>query len=297
MAMQAIQMIITGHTKVVGVIGHPVEHSLSPGMHNAEFERLGLDWVYVPFAVHPDRVETALRGIAALGVAGINVTVPHKQAVIRFLDELSPEARRIGAVNTIRFGDDGRSVGFNTDAPGWADDIQQDILLEGSAVCILGAGGASRGLCVAAAMAGSRSISVCNRTFETAVALCESLQPEFPEVLFRPCRMEGDEVREQFRACEIIVNATSVGMASNPGIPVPADWLHQDQYVYDTIYTPAETELLKTARQRGCAARNGLGMLARQGALSFEIWTGHRPDVERMEAAIRRQLAERNGKE
>lgn len=281
---------LTGHTRVVGVIGFPVEHSLSPAMHNAEFERLQLDWVYVPFPVHPEKIEAALRGLAAAGVTGINVTIPHKQAVIALLDEVTTEARAIGAVNTIRFESDGRLKGYNTDAPGWVDDIQQDILLSDSTVAILGAGGASRALCIGAAGAGAKSICIFNRTVETAQAVSESLQEQFPAVRFEWAPLDSDDERERFLKCEIIVNATSLGMASNPGMPVPVDWLHDNQYVYDTIYTPAETELLKAARQRGCAVRNGTGMLARQGALSFEIWTGQRPDPERMETVIRRHL-------
>ncbi len=281
----------TGKTHVVGVIGWPVEHSLSPAMHNAEMERLGLDWVYVPLAVSPDNLETALRGLAALGVAGVNVTIPHKQAVMPLLDEITPEAQAIGAVNTIRFDAEGRSTGYNTDAPGWAADIQQDILLAGASVCIVGAGGAARAMCVGAAGANAKQICILNRTPETAAEMSESLQARFPEVEFSSFALNGDGQRERFNSFEIVVNATSVGMDSNPGVPIPPDWLNENQYVYDTIYTPPETELLKAARSRGCAVRSGAGMLARQGALSFEIWTGTKPDADRMESIVRRHFS------
>lgn len=295
MSRSAAPRALTGHTRVVGVIGYPVEHSLSPAMHNAEFERLGLDWVYVPFPVRPENVEAALRGLAALGVAGTNVTIPHKQAVLPVLDEVTPEARIIGAVNTIHIDENGRMTGHNTDAPGWVEDIQQDILLAGSTVAILGAGGASRALCVAAALAGAKNVCIFNRTTETARLMSESLQAEFTQTVFDWAPLDGGGSRDKFLNYEIVVNATSVGMTTNPGSPVPVDWLNENQYVYDTIYTPAETELLRAARQRGCATRNGTGMLARQGALAFEIWTGQKADPERMESVIRRHLAGERG--
>lgn len=281
---------LTGRTTVLGVIGWPIEHSLSPTMHNAEFDRLGLDFVYVPFPVPPENLETAVRGLAAAGLAGFNVTIPHKQSVIACLDEISEDAQLIGAVNTVKL-ENGRSTGYNTDVQGWVDDIQQDILLKGSTMCLLGSGGAARALCVGAAQAGVRSIFICNRTIERAQQLSAELRDRFPEVDFTTGSVEDPDNRAFFQQSDIIVNATPVGMPTSPGMPVPAEWIRENQYVYDTIYTPAETELLRTAVRRGCNTRGGLGMLARQGALAFELWTGLQPDVSRMESTLRRALS------
>jgi shikimate dehydrogenase len=280
---------VTGRTKVVGVIGWPVDHSLSPPMHNGEFERLGLDFVYVPYAVDPANLEQAVRGLATLGVTGFNITIPHKQKILPLLDEVAPEAVVVGAVNTVRI-ENGRTFGTNTDVQGWTNDIQQDILLQGSHVCVLGAGGASRAICVASALAGAKSVFIHNRTVETANLLADALREQFPDTQFTFSCADEESCRRQFAACDIIVNTTPVGMAAKPGIPVSADWLSEHQYVYDTIYTPAETELLRAAQRKGCPTRNGLGMLARQGALAFAIWTGVKPDVNRMEASLRKAL-------
>ena len=280
---------VTGRTRVVGVMGWPVEHSLSPPMHNGEFERLGLDYIYAPYAVAPENLEQAVKGLVALGAAGFNITIPHKQNIMPFLDDVSPEAVVVGAVNTVKI-ENGRTTGTNTDVPGWSQDIQQDILLQGSAVCVLGAGGASRAICVAAALAGAKSVFIHNRTRATANALADALRAQFPNVEFSFSSDDEEACRTLFQKCDIIVNTTSVGMAANPGTPVPADWITEHQYVYDTIYTPVQTELLRAAKGKGCPTRNGLGMLARQGALAFELWTGAKPDINRMETTLRKAL-------
>jgi shikimate dehydrogenase len=284
------ERVVTGKTRVAGILGWPVEHTLSPAMHNGEFERLGLDWVYVAFPVDPENLESAFNGLSLSGIAGLNITIPHKQKIMALLDEISDEAQSIGAVNTVKF-ENGRAIGYNTDVHGWAEDIQQDILIQNSSVCILGAGGAGRALGVGAALAGARSVLVLNRSRENADAVCDILVEQFPEVDFVCTLFDSDDAREQFQACEIIVNATPVGMTSKPGLPIPADWLSPNQYIYDTIYVPAETELMKAARRKGCPVRGGLGMLARQGARAFEIWTGKKPDVDRMESTLRRILS------
>jgi shikimate dehydrogenase len=259
-------------------------------MHNGEFDRLGLDFVYVPYGVDPANLEQAVRGLATLGVTGFNITIPHKQKILPLLDEVAAEAVVVGAVNTVRIVN-GRTIGTNTDVQGWTEDIQQDILLQGSHVCVLGAGGASRAICVAAALAGAKSVFIHNRTVETANLLADTLRAQFPNTEFTFSCTDERECQAQFGACEIIVNTTPVGMAAKPGVPVPIEWINEHQYVYDTIYTPAETELLRAAQRKGCPTRNGLGMLARQGALAFEIWTGVKPDVSRMETTLRKALS------
>jgi shikimate dehydrogenase len=277
--------VITGKTGVLGIIGYPVTHSLSPAMHNAEFERLGLDFVYVPMSVSPESLETCVRGFAASGMIGFNVTIPHKQAVIALLDSVSDEARAVGAVNTVRIRE-GRMEGFNTDIAGWVDDIQEDILLDKAAVAIVGAGGAARAVAVGSLAAGARSLDIFARKPESAQSLGKVLQEKFPDSHIAWHGLTDDNSAAVFEACDITVNCSPVGMASSPGLPFPPEWLGPHQYVYDTIYTPAQTALLSEANMRGCATRGGLGMLARQGAAAFEIWTGIRPDVGRMKGTL-----------
>lgn len=281
---------ITGSTKVVAILGFPVDHSLSPAMHNLEFERLGLDYVYVPASTRPENLEVSLMGLVAAGVVGMNVTIPHKQAVIPLLDSISDDAKLVGAVNTIKVVD-GRLLGYNTDIDGWVRDIQEDILLERNAVCILGAGGAARAVAVGALASGASRLFICGRNPDTVSALASDLQSRIPDADISWRHLDDPECRAEVAACDIVVNTTPVGMETTLGMPIPPEWLSENQYYYDTIYNPAETELMRMARQKGCAVRNGLGMLAYQGAVAFEIWTGEEPDVDRMKSILRRLLA------
>lgn len=280
---------ITGRTRVVVIIGHPVEHTLSPPMHNAEFERLGLDYVYIPASVAPADLELCVKGLVASGITGMNVTIPHKQAVLPLLDSISDDARLVGAVNTIKI-EDGKLSGYNTDIDGWTRDIQEDILLERNAVCIVGAGGAARAVAAGAAKAGASRLFLCGRREATVRSLFEDLKSKLPDLDITWQLLDHPTCRESLQACNIVVNTTPVGMESSPGTPVPGEWLTPSQYLYDTIYTPAETELMKHARLNGSAVRGGLGMLAYQGAEAFQIWTNIAPDVERMKHTLRKIL-------
>jgi shikimate dehydrogenase len=282
---------INGHTRLTGILGWPVGHSLSPAMHNAEFARLNLNWVYVPLGVEPNHLATAVRGLAAAGFAGFNVTIPHKQAVLPLMDDLTVQARQIGAVNTVRIMQD-RLLGMNTDADGWAQDCSQLIALKGIRVAIAGAGGAARAVAVAAAHAGVSSVAIINRTLSSAEHLAKLLQEQFPglEVLAGP-REEDGPGRDMVAAADLLVNTTPLGMgAPDDSLAVPASWLRRDLAVYDTVYTPAMTATLRVAAALGAPYRGGLGMLARQGALSFEAWTGIQPSVEAMENTLRQKL-------
>lgn len=278
---------------MVGIIGYPVSHSLSPAMHNTEFSHLDLDFVYLAWEVAPGHVPEAVRGLRVLGAVGFNVTVPHKQSVVAELDCLSEEAKQIGAVNCVRF-EGGRSVGYNTDADGWREDVEQVLALKGLSVCVVGAGGAARAVAIGACRAGVASLVICNRRFENAEALGELVQHFFPAVEVKWSSLCGEDCRRLLRSCQVVVNATPVGMSGKGGVPIPPEWLMPGQFVYDTIYTPAETELLRQARARGCRTRNGIGMLVRQGARAFELWTGHKPDLSRMETTVRQALASPN---
>jgi shikimate dehydrogenase len=282
-------MHISAHTQMVGIIGYPVRHSLSPLMHNAQFQRLGLDFVYLAWEVPPLQLGAAVQGLKALGAHGFNITVPHKQSVIAELDEIAENAKAIGAVNTVRF-EQGRAVGYNTDADGWREDIESEVSLRGKIVCVVGAGGAARAVAIGACQAGAATIVICSRRFETAEALGQLLRHFFPQVSVEWSSLCGNHCHELMRKAQIVVNATPVGMAGKGGTPFPTEWLIPEQFVYDTIYTPAETQLLREARQRGCRVRNGIGMLVRQGAKAFHLWTGVAPDPMAMEATVRAAL-------
>jgi shikimate dehydrogenase len=280
---------IGGATTLTGLIGWPVAHSVSPAMHNAAFAHLGLDWRYVPLPVEPTThaVGEAVRGLRALGFRGANVTVPHKQAVIPFLDRLGPAAAAIGAVNTITVEHDGTLTGDNTDAPGFVADLRaHGVKPEGLRVLVLGAGGSARAVVYGLAEAGAAQITVLNRTPERAADLAAALQPAFPACALGSGSRPGDLARCAPKA-QLIVNCTSLGM-----LPVidASPWeeevpLAPDQVVYDLVYNPPHTRFMAQATVAGARAVGGLGMLIWQGALAFERWTGLHAPLDAMRAA------------
>jgi shikimate dehydrogenase len=260
---------ITGKTRVVGVWGHPVSHSRSPVMHNAALAALGLDWVYVPFDVDPIRVEAAVAAVRALGLIGINVTVPLKEAILPYLDEIDPAARVVGSVNTIH-NRDGRLYGTSTDGPGFLNALRavgQDV--EGRRVYLLGAGGSARAVAFALAARGVR-VQIANRTAERAAALAAAVNGHYPGAA--AVAAWGGEAAP----FDLLVNTTSLGMSpQEDALPeLPPNAFRDRPFVYDLIYAPPETRLLRAAREAGCGTSNGVGMLVQQGALSLALWTG-----------------------
>lgn len=292
------QSPISGKTNLVGLIGWPVSHSVSPAMHNAAFADLGLDWCYVPLLVPTEpaeRIGEAVRGLRALGMRGANVTVPHKQAVMPYLDQLSPAAEVIGAVNTIRLEPDGTLWGDNTDAPGFVADLRDHgVEPAGKAVLVLGAGGSARAIVYGLAAAGSRSIAICNRTLDRAQSLAGEMQRRFPAL---PITAHGmpDEIAAVAGKADLIVNTTSLGMTpKTEGLP----WVETvpflpGQVVYDLVYNPPQTRLLQKAALDGAWAIGGLGMLIWQGAIAFERWTGQPPSINVMRRAALADLTAR----
>ncbi len=281
-------MKITGKTKIVGIFGYPVKHTLSPLMHNAAFSTLRLDYCYLPFEVRPENLKEAMEGIRALNIRGVNITVPHKEAVMDYLDELSAEAKLIGAVNTIE-NRDGRLIGYNTDSKGFIKSILMDAntRIKGKRALILGAGGAGKGVAVACAMENAAAITIANRTADKAERLTEYLKGQFPEIPFSAISLEKDRLPEVIANADILINATSVGLKRGESLPVSSRDLHKNLIVYDLIYNPPDTPFLKMARKAGVKkAVNGLGMLLYQGALSFEIWTCKRPPIDVMKKAL-----------
>ncbi len=278
---------LTGHTRIVGVIGDPVEHSRSPQMHNAAFAKAGLDYVYVPFHVRPSDLAEAIAGFKAINVVGINVTLPHKQAVIGFLTSISREAELIGAVNTLSF-TDGEIYGDNTDAPGVLRALEEDGNMSvpvGEDVVVLGAGGASRAVVVALALAGVASITIANRTVEKASSLAEEMARK-TDVPMQGIGLTDSRLPDAIHQSVLLVNTATTSMDVNHPLLISADWLQQKTIVYDIVYTPPVTPLMHAANVRGCRTLGGIGMLVHQGAIAFEKWTGVAPCTETMRQAL-----------
>lgn len=288
------RQLITGKMSLVGLMGWPVGHSLSPAMHNAAFNELGMDWLYLLFPVRPGEVEQALKGLVALNFVGCNVTVPHKEAAKRAADELSESARIIGAVNCIHI-QEGRLFASNTDATGFSKSLQEaGCHPQGMRVAVLGAGGSSRAVVYALARAGAESVVVINRTLERAAVLVEDMADLFPggALRFEPRTREafvklGDKV-------DLVVNTTSMGMVPHvtacpwpEDVPMPAN-----AFYYDLVYNPLETVFLARARAVGATGVDGLGMLLHQGVAAFEMWTGQPAPLEVMRQALYGQASQ-----
>ncbi|HTZ19180.1 MAG TPA: shikimate dehydrogenase [Dissulfurispiraceae bacterium] len=278
--------MITGKTKITGLFGYPVEHSLSPFMHNAAFERLNLDYCYVTFSVHPDHLGDAVQGIRALSLSGINVTVPHKERVMAFLDEISEEAQFIGAVNTIK-NEDGRLIGFNTDGRGFMQSLAEaGISAKDSKVLIVGTGGAARAI----------GYYLCKEAAEVYLFDVDSPKADALAKHLKGVRQNADTIdsasmksNEFIGAMDIIINATPLGL--KPGDPSPVDisLISRNHVVCDLIYKG--TPVLRAAAEKGCRTMHGLGMLLWQGVIAFEIWTGVKPPVEVMKEALLKKMA------
>jgi shikimate dehydrogenase len=268
--------MINGQTKIFGILGRPVAHSLSPVMHNAAFSHLGLNAVYVAFPVTDFR--KAVAGLRGLGICGVSVTIPFKEEIIPLLDELDPRAAEIGAVNTV-VNREGRLIGYNTDWLGAVTALTARISLKGRHVLILGAGGASRAIAYGILQAGGR-VSLTDVDTARAAALVKDLGGEAI-----PLNTLGD------CPAAILVNATPVGMTPGvDGIPISPDLLGRFAVVMDIVYQPLATRLLKEAQARGAATIDGLQMLIQQGAAQFELWTGKEAPAEVMARAAYQTL-------
>jgi len=272
---------LSGHTRVVGVIGDPVTHSLSPTLHNAAFAALGLDWVYVAFPVPRGRGADAVAAVSALGLAGFNVTMPHKEDVAGACDELTPDAAALRSVNTVVALPGGRTLGDSTDGPGFLDAMAEEaVAVAGRPVLVLGAGGAARAVVLALGRAGAQ-VTVAARRPDAA----ESAAALAPAAVAVPLGAIGPPAGPSAAgavdpgAFSVVVNATPLGMSGGDPLPVEPGALHAGQAVVDLVYHPADTPLLTAARARGALAVNGLGMLLHQAVPGFERWFGKRPEV------------------
>jgi shikimate dehydrogenase len=283
-------MEISGKTKLCCVIGDPVEHSLSPVMHNAAFKELNLDFVYIAFTVRKDELKNAIAGARSLQVHGLNVTMPHKTAIMKHLDEIDPTAKSIGAINTV-LNVDRKLVGYITDGVGAIKALKENsVSLEGKKLLLLGAGGAAKAIAFHVAQE-VEELKILNRTAQKANDLAEALHKKFDKKVSGNT-LSSETIKKELEDTDILVNATSVGMHPNVNQSlVDSTWLRPDLCVMDIIYNPLETKLAKDAKSVGAKVVSGIEMLVYQGAASFEIWINHPAPVRVMKEAILNKLA------
>jgi shikimate dehydrogenase len=279
-------------TKIVGILGDPIGHSLSPVMHNAAFRALGIDWVYVPARVRPRDLSAALRGIRAMGWAGVNLTIPHKQRAMRLVDRASREARLTGATNTIVCAPRGL-VGHNTDGRGYVAALREELDFDPrrKRVVMIGAGGAARGIAVALMSRGVSRLTILNRTSARATALARSLGRAFKGSRIAPGGLNREKISAAFAEADLLVNATAVGMGGTAHRGLPLKELPSRAIVSDIVYGPRRTPLLVAASRIGLRTQGGLGMLLHQGAEAFELWTGEQAPIDVMRRALRRTIS------
>lgn len=284
--------MITGKTNVVGIIGNPVEHSLSPLMHNAAFKHLGLDYIYVPFFVSNNSLENAMKGAKSLNIKGLNVTIPHKTEVIKYLDSMDKSAELIGAVNTVKFEDD-HAKGFNTDGIGAVKAIEEVSSVKNKKVVMLGAGGAARAVAFQILIDGAGSLIIANRTPENAL----NLQKELIEKLNADVKTTdfGEKLEKELKDADILINTTPIGMYPNVDQEslVKAEMMHSNLIVNDLVYNPLKTCLLKECEKANAQAVSGIKMLIYQGMESFKIWTGVYPPFEIFENSLKEHRAKK----
>lgn len=280
-------MKIKGSTNIVGLIGHPVEHSFSPPMHNAAFDALNMDYAYVAFDVNPNDLKSAIEGAESLNIKGFNVTIPHKVDVMQYLDELDEVARLIGAVNTIDFKN---LKGYNTDGIGAVKAIEEVTSIKNKNVVVAGAGGASRAISFYIAKYGAESLTILNRNEVKVESLASDVSDSglIGEVAYDSINAIGNYME----GADVLIDTTPLGMHPNINDEpiVKADMMDEDLVVFDAVYNPNETVLIKEAIKANAKPVYGIKMLLYQGAESFKIWTGKTAPVDVMEKALRNTL-------
>jgi shikimate dehydrogenase len=276
--------MISGKTRLLALIGHPVEHSLSPAMHNASFAADGLDYVYVALDVEPEDLSLAVRGAAALRFHGFNVTMPHKRAILPLLDDVDEGALISGAVNTVVV-ENSTLRGYNTDGGGLVEACREaGIELADRRVLLLGAGGAAAAIALAFGCEGMGELRIANRSVEHAIELRDKLRGAG---LKKVEVYSPDAPDQAAREAEVIVNATSLGMKDGDPLPIPVEHLDEGRVVCDAVYRPGrDTALIRKARKRGARVVTGERMLLYQGVLAQQLWTGRKPNVKVMDGAI-----------
>lgn len=260
--------MITGKAKLAGVMGWPIAHSKSPILHGYWLDKFGIDGAYVPLPIAPENLGEAVAGLKAMGFAGWNITVPHKEAILPYLDGFTPDAQAIGAVNTVIRQADGTYLGHNTDGFGFIENLkdgQPGFSAEGKTVLLIGAGGACRAVVHSLLVDGAAKIFIANRSLDKAQALADAMGPK--------CQAVGlDQTHALSAETDLLINATSLGMTGKPDLPLTFDLLPKEALVTDLVYTPLETPLLAWAKARGNPVVDGLGMLLHQARAGFEAW-------------------------
>ena len=280
---------INGKTKIVGLFGYPVEHSMSPGMHNAGLVKLNLDYVYVAFNVLPDKLGEAVKSIRPLNIRGMNVTIPHKENVMRFLDRIDPVAEQIGAVNAI-VNNNGVLTGYNTDGWGFIKSLQnKHINISGKQALLLGAGGAGKAISINLVKSGIRKLYIKDIDKSRVRKLVDGIKKVNKKagIVQYIDKIDGSIIQ----TTDLLINATPVGMkpGDNPVIPAALLGINKKLVVYDIVYN-RETELAKESIKRGLVTLNGSEMLLYQGVAAFELWTGKKAPVSVMRKALQKQI-------
>ena len=290
-------MKVKGTTKVVAIFGDPVSHSLSPVIQNAAMEAAGVDMVYVPFHVKGADLGGAVAAVRALGVAGLNVTIPHKEHIIEFLDEVDEDARALGAVNTV-VNRAGKLTGYNTDGDGFVRSLTEEtgFVPAGKSAVVIGAGGAARGIVAALLKHGTRDIVIANRTVKRAEAIGDEFRESFDGAAIETVCLTGELMEPFMNGVDIVINASSLGMEGKDPLDTSMlflDKLSKETVVSDIVYQPLDTDLVMAAEAAGLKAHRGLGMLIHQGAIGFELWTGSEAPLEAMWSAAKKELGPR----
>jgi shikimate dehydrogenase len=260
-------------------------------MHNAGFKALKLNYVYLPFSVPQTQLKAAVQGLIPLNFKGVNITVPHKQKALTLMDKLSKEAKLVGAINTVEIKDN-KLIGHNTDAPGFIESLKKDagFNLKNKVLFLMGAGGAGRAVAFASALQGIKKIFIKELNNSLAVKLKNNLRAHFPKLIIETKLRYDEQIEAGIKEADILVNATPLGMKPKDPCVIRKDFLKSDLLVYDLVYNPLETKLLKRAKQKKCQAVSGLGMLLYQGIKAFEIWTKKRAPLKVMKRALKEAI-------
>ncbi len=283
--------MISGKTKIYGIFGHPVEHTFSPGMHNSAFAKLKMDACYVPFGVHPDHLGDAVKALVPLHLSGLNVTVPHKERIIPFLDALSEEAELIGAVNTVEIRE-GSLIGHNTDGRGFLRSLKEQARFnpKGKKILFVGSGGAARAVGFSLALAGAAKIRFRDLDGKKAEALARDI---FEKTGVDVLSISEEALSSSAAEADCIINATPLGLKKGDPLPLDKELIDSRHLVCDLVYNPPVTSFLKAAKARRAQLLPGLGMLLYQGVIAFEIWTGKKAPVAVMQKALQEQIRRR----
>ncbi len=280
---------INGATSLVGLVGNPVSHSISPLIHNTLFKELKFNYVYVPFEVRKGNLKEAILGLKYMGVKGFNVTIPYKEEIILLLDDINKEAQFVGAVNTV-FIDKDKMYGYNTDVTGFSESLKKDgVSVKNKRICILGTGGAARAVIVAVALDGAQEVLLIGRNYEKAKVLVREFKDKL-NINIRPVFLFDKKLQNFIAQSDIIINTTSVGMKGKDDKSLLSeDMFLNFHIVIDIIYNPSFTKLLLNAKRKGSYVKNGTGMLVHQALHSFNIWTGQKPSSELIYSELKLQ--------